>query len=74
MKWLLKSGRYALDFLLYNEIVTKIVQKPSQSTPKDSSEAPEDVKFSVTQLGAGILRAGLSPDEGLLVYVDLQHA
>ena len=30
MKWLLTSGRYALDFLLYNEIVTKTV-KVSQS-------------------------------------------
>ena len=33
-----------------------------------------ELKFEVTQLGAGILRSSLSPEEGLLVYVDLQHA
>ena len=33
-----------------------------------------EVRFEVTQLGAGILRSSLSPEEGLLVYVDLQLA
>jgi hypothetical protein len=32
---------------------------------------PVEVKFEVTQLGAGILKSSLSPEEGLLVYVDL---
>jgi DNA polymerase theta len=33
-----------------------------------------EVHYELTQLGAGILRSGLAPEEGLLVYDDLKRA
>jgi|LauGreDrversion4_2_1035121.scaffolds.fasta_scaffold203542_3 hypothetical protein len=43
-----------------------------QETP-DSQQSIE-VHYELTQLGAGILRSGLAPEEGLLVYDDLKRA
>ena len=33
-----------------------------------------EFQFEITQLGMAILKSGLTPEEGLLVYLDLVHA
>ena len=53
-----KSGKKALDFLVHNEII--------HQTKQD-----DKYMFTLTKLGEGILEANQSPEEGLLVYLDL---
>ena len=64
--WILDQGRCALDFLVYNEIVRQVEHK--------KSETEIAYTFESTQLGNAILKSGLAPEEGLLVYLDLQKA
>ena len=53
-----KSGKKALDFLIHNEIIHQAVENSKYI-------------FALTKLGEGILEANQSPEEGLLVYLDL---
>ena len=53
-----KSGKKALDFLIHNEIIHQAVENSKYI-------------FTLTKLGEGILEANQSPEEGLLVYLDL---
>lgn len=55
-----KLGKSALDFLIFNEII-------SQSKVGGDSH----YLFETTKLGKAIIKSGLSPEEGLLVYIDL---
>jgi hypothetical protein len=59
LEWILQQGKAALDFLVYNEIIRQL------------EEDERSFKFEVTHLGNAILKSGLSPEEGLLVYLDL---
>ena len=50
-----------MDFLIHNEIIHQ-------------AREDDEYIFSLTKLGEGILEANQSPEEGLLVYLDLQNA
>lgn len=60
-----------MDFLVYNEIVR---QNERHKDGKDPESEPTSFSFEITHLGSAILKSGLSPEEGLLVYLDLQKA
>jgi hypothetical protein len=51
-------GKAALDFLIFNEIISQ-------------SKVGSEYFFETTKLGNAIIKSGLSPEEGLLVYIDL---
>jgi hypothetical protein len=57
--------------LVYNEIIRQIEARPTESDPEIE---PTSFSFEITHLGNAILKSGLSPEEGLLVYLDLQRA
>jgi DNA polymerase theta len=59
---------------VYNEIIVKTMATPTKSEGETQPHTADEGKFEVTQLGSGILRSTLSPEEGLLVYVDMQKA
>lgn len=60
-----RYGKDALDFLIFNEIISQ-------------KEANIDGKvvfnFEATKLGLANIKSNLSPEEGLMVYLDLQIA
>ena len=76
--------------MVYNEILrqTKISQNSSpvkhQHNQEDgddnlkedlsSQESDFEFRFETTHLGMAILKSGLTPEEGLLVYLDLKQA
>lgn len=39
-----------------------------------SQDSDFEFQFEITQLGMAILKSGLTPEEGLLVYLDLVQA
>lgn len=80
-EWMISQGRFSLDFLVFNEIMKQIqVTKTEVVQPaeimEDTPDSLESIEhhFELTQLGQGILRSGLAPEEGLLVYADLARA
>jgi DNA polymerase theta len=54
-------GDQALDFLKFNEII-------------QTSESEGLIIYKVTKLGQGIIESNQAPEEGLLIYKDLQKA
>eukprot|EP00347_Sterkiella_histriomuscorum_P009671 403340318 len=60
-----KQGKQALDFLIFNEIVVQQAQM---------IERQLHFKFETTKLGLAIIKSNLSPEDGLMVYIDLQNA
>ena len=56
---------------MYNELIRQPISY-NEDTP-DSNQSQE-VGFEISQLGQGIFVSGLAPEEGLLVYIDLQKA
>ena len=80
LEWLFGQGKEALDFLVYNEIVKQIRKEQKKeetsasATSSESGQVTKEFRFEISQLGKAILRSGLSPEEGLLVYLDLMKA
>ena len=51
--------------MVFNEIIKQ------ESLIENEELEKKELRFEATQLGLAILRSGLSPEEGLLVYQDL---
>jgi len=63
--------------LVFNEILKQSRnQGAKEAAHEELSSQDSDFEFSfqTTQLGMAILRSGLPPEEGLLVYLDLKQA
>lgn len=45
-----------------------------ENEESEEEETNFEFQFEITQLGLAILKSGLTPEEGLLVYLDLVQA
>ena len=63
---------------MYNEILrqeeVKVAYSGNLSPNRNAMGQQTEFRFNVSHLGSAILKSGLSPEEGLLVYLDLIKA
>jgi hypothetical protein len=73
LEWLYGQGKFALDFLIYNEfMVQQTIGEGDSDSP--NSQISAEYRFELTQKGMGVFESGLSPEDSVLLYEDLLKA